>query len=130
MYDSASNAFQVEMLAAALRADYGDAKAFLEALATRFEGALPTYTKVTRHFGLGERPVKEIIISLGDYQYRMSRERHGPLVSQRGHLVRGIVLSSDTIPVEQWIQEIAESLAHLAARSSLAHAALSRFLLQ
>ncbi len=123
---------QVEMFAASLRADSTDIKAFMEALAAKLQGSLPNQTTVTRHSGLfaKEHPVKEITVALGDNQYRISREKQGPVVTQRAKVVRGIVLKTDSIPLEQWINELAASLAQEAANSASAHAALERFLLQ
>ena len=130
MQDDPSQAMQVELYAASLRADYTDVGAFLEALAVKFEGALPSHTRVTRHTSLfsRERPVKEVVVTLGEFQYRMGKERQGPLLAQRSHFVRGIVLSSEQIPVEQWIEEVAQALAQFAAHNQQAHMALSRFL--
>ena len=132
MQDEPSQSMQVELYASSLRADYTDASAFLEALAAKFQGALPSHTKVTRHTSLfsREHPVKEIVVALGDFQYRIGRERQGPLLAQRSHFVRGIVLSSEQVPVEQWIEEIAAALAQLAAHNQQAHMALSRFLIR
>lgn len=123
---------RVEMFAASMRASYTDVGAFLEALAVKFEGALPTHTKVSRHNSLfsREHPVKEIVVMFGDYYYRIGRERQGPLIAQRSHVVHGIVLGTEQLPVERWIEEMAEALAQLATQNSLAYAALSRFLLQ
>jgi len=122
---------QVEMLAASLRADTTDLRAFMEALAAKLAGALPNQTTVTRQSGLFSRdhPVKEVAVTLGDYQYRISRERQGPLMAQRAKVVRGIVLKTDAIPIEQWIEEIAESLAQEANRSAQSRAAMEQFLL-
>src|ERR1700730_15315990 len=130
MQDESSQSMQVELYAASLRADYSDAGAFLDVRSVKFEGALPSHTKVTRHTSLfsRERPIKEIAVTLGEFQYRIGKERQGPLLAQRSHFVRGIVLNSQQIPVEQWIEEIAEALAQLAAHNQQAHMALSRFL--
>ena len=70
MQNEPSQAMQVELYAASLRADYSDVGAFLEALAVKFEGALPAHTKVTRHASLfsREHPVKEIAVTLGEFQ--------------------------------------------------------------
>jgi hypothetical protein len=132
MNNEPSLPMRVELFAASMRASYTDVQAFLEALAVKFEGALPSHTKVIRHRGLfsHEHPVKEIVVMLGDYHYRIGRERQGPLVAQCSHVVHGITLGSEQIPVEQWIDEVAEALAQLAAQSSLANAALTRFLVQ
>jgi len=92
---------------------------------------LPNNTTVTRHSSLfsREHPVKEIAVSLGEYQYRIGKERQGPLVAQRAKIVRGIVLKTEQIPVEQWIEELAEALAQFATHSAQARAALERFLI-
>lgn len=132
MHDELGEPLQMEMLAASLRADSTDVKAFLEALASKLSGSLPNQTTVTRHSGLfsREHPVKEILVTLGDYQYRISRERQGPVVTQRAKVVRGIVLKTDQIPMEQWIEELAGALAQIATNNAQARIALERFLLQ
>ena len=131
MPDELDSPLQMELLAASLRADSSDAKAFLEALATKLEGSLPDRTMVTRHsnFFSREHPVKEITVSLGDYQYRIGRERQGPIIAQRAKVVRGIVLKTEQVPMEQWIEELAGELAQVAASSAQARSALERFLL-
>jgi len=131
MPDELDSPLQMELLAASLRADSSDTKAFLEALATKLEGSLPDRTTVTRHSSLfsREHPVKEIAVLLGDYQYRIGRERQGPIMAQRAKVVRGIVLKTEQIPMEQWIEELAGELAQVAASSAQARSALERFLL-
>lgn len=131
MHDKVDGPLQMEILAASLRADTTDLKAFLEALAVKLEGSLPSQTTVTRHSSIfsREHPVKEINVTLGDYQYRISRERQGPIITQRAKVVRGIVLKTDQIPLEQWIEELAAALAEVAASNSQARIALERFLL-
>ena len=123
---------QMELLAASLRADSTDNKAFLEALATKLAGSLPNQTTVIRQssFFSREHPVKEITVTMGDYQYRIGREKQGPIVTQRAKVVRGIVLKTEQIPMDQWIDELADALAHEAANSAQARIALERFLLQ
>lgn len=131
MNDELGDPMQVELLAALLRASNTDIKAFLEALAVKLEGSLPNNTIVTRQNSLfsREHPVKEVLVRLGDYEYRIGRDRQGPLVSQRAKVVRGIVLKTDQVPMEQWIEELATALAQEAAHSTQAHAALERFLI-
>ena len=131
MNDEVSEPLRMELFAASLRADITDVKAFLEALASKLEGSLPTQTVVTRQSGLfsREHPVKEIAVTLGEYQYRISRERQGALVALRAKVVRGIVLKTEQLPVEQWIEELAGALAEIAAQSTQARAALERFLI-
>jgi hypothetical protein len=132
MSDEISEPMRTELFAASLRADKADLRTFLEALAVKMEGSLPDYTRVTRRGSIfsRERTVKDVMVSLGDYQYRIGRARQGPLVAVRAHVVRGIVLKTEQIPVDQWIEELSEALAQLAGRSAQSRAALERFLLQ
>jgi hypothetical protein len=132
MSDEISEPMRTELFAASLRADKADLRTFLEALAVKMEGSLPDYTRVTRQGSIfsRERTVKDVMVSLGDYQYRIGRARQGPLVAVRAHVVRGIVLKTEQIPVDQWIEELSEALAQLAGRSAQSRAALERFLLQ
>lgn len=131
MHDELDQPLQVEMFAASLRADTTDLKVFMEVLASKLTGSLPSQTQVMRHSGLftREHPVKEIVVTLGEYQYRIARERQGPLLTSRAKMVRGIVLKTDQIPMELWINGLAESLAYEATCSAQAHTALERFLL-
>jgi hypothetical protein len=131
MHDEIDRPLQMEMLAASLRADTTDLKAFMEALAVKLQGSLPNLTTVTRQSGMfsREHPVKEITVNLGDYQYSIARERQGPFVTRRAKVVRGIVLKTDQISLELWIEELATSLAEVAASNSQSRVALERFLL-
>ena len=132
MSDEISEPMRTELFAASLRADKADLITFLDALAVKLEGSLPDYTRVTRQGSIfsRERTVKEVMLSLGDYQYCIGRERQGPLVAVRAHVVRGIVLKTEQIPVDQWIEELSEALAQLAGSSAQTRTALERFLLQ
>ncbi len=132
MNDELSEPMRTELFAASLRADSADIQAFLEALAVKLQGSLPDNTIVTRHNSLfsRERPVKEVVVSLGEYQYRVGRERQGPLVARRAKVVRGIVLKTEQIQMDQWIEELSEALAWVAGQSAQARTALERFLLQ
>jgi hypothetical protein len=131
MSDEISESMRTELFAASLRADKSDLKTFLDALAIKLEGSLLDYTRVTRQGSIfsRERPVKEVVVSLGEYQYRIGREKQGSLVAVRAHVVRGIVLKTEQIPVDQWIDELSEALAQLASRSAQSRSALERFLL-
>ena len=131
MSDELSEPLQVDLLAASLRADSTDLKAFLEALATKLAGALPNQTSVTRQskFFSREHPIKEISVTLGEYQYRVLHEQQRPLITQRAKVVRGIVLKTEQLPMDQWINELARDLAQEAMQSAQAHISLEQFLL-
>jgi hypothetical protein len=127
-----SEPMRTELFAASLRADKADLKTFLDALAVKLGGSLPDFTRITRQGSIfsRERPVKEIAVSLGEFQYRIGRDRQGSLVAVRAHVVRGIILKTEQIAVDLWIQELSEALAQLADQSAQARATLERFLLQ
>jgi hypothetical protein len=131
MQDDINEPLQVEMLAASLRADISDVNAFMEALAAKLSGSLPNQTEVIRHssFLSRDHPVREISVGLGDYQYRIVKERKGPIQTTRAKIVRGIVLKTDLISMDQWINELANSLADESTRNAQARIALENFLL-
>ena len=131
MYNELDGPQQVEMLAASLRANSSDLGAFMEALATKLQGALPEQTTVTRHNTLfsHEHPVKEVIVAFGESHYVLRREKQGQPLAQRLTKVRGIVLRTEQISVQQWIDEIARNLAQEAVQSAQTRAALEQFLL-
>jgi hypothetical protein len=131
MNDEMNQPMSTELFAASLRADKTELKTFLDALAIKLEGSLPDHTKVTRQgsFFSRERPVKELVVSLGEYQYRISREKQGFLIAKREHMVRGIVLKTEQTTVDEWIDELSEALAQLASQSAQSRTALERFLL-
>jgi hypothetical protein len=122
---------QVDLLASSLRADTSDLNAFLEVLATKLAGALPNQTTVQRQNKLfsREHPIREIAVTLGEHQYRISRESQRPAITQRAKVVRGIVLKTEQLSMDRWINELATDLAQEAAESEQARIALERFLL-
>jgi hypothetical protein len=132
MSDEISQPMRTELFAASLRADKKDLKTFLDALAIKLEGSLPDHTRVTRQGSVfsRERSVKEIVVSLGEYRYRIGKEKQGYLIAVREHMVRGIVLKTEQTTVDRWIDELSEVLAQLASQSAQSCAALERFLLQ
>src|SRR6266702_459903 len=107
MSDEISEPMRTELFAASLRADKTDLKTFLDALAVKLEGSLPDYTRVTRQgrFFSRERSVKNILVALGDYNYRRGSEKQGLLIWVFEHVVRGIVLKTEQTTVDQWIDE-------------------------
>jgi hypothetical protein len=132
MSDEISQSMRAELFAASLRADKNDLKTFLDALAIKLEGSLPDHTRVNRQGSVfsRERSVKEIVVSLGEYRYRIGKDKQGFLMAVREHMVRGIVLKTEQTTVDQWIDELSEALSQLASQSAQSFAALERFLLQ
>ena len=119
----------LDLLAASLRADATDTAAFLEALATRLEGALPGQVEVERKGGLfgGGKRVRRIGVRLGDGHYEIE-EDHGAVVARRRTVVRGIALKSEPLSLEAWIEALSADLVALAQSSERGRIALERLL--
>lgn len=124
-------ALEVDVLAAALRMDHQESGDLLEFLAQKLEQSLPQNTAVVRRgrFLSAEKPVQEITVCFSDYHYQIARERQGLLTAKVMKLVRGVVLKTTVIPVEQWTEEIAQQLAILAEQSGKTRMALHKFVL-
>jgi hypothetical protein len=117
-----------ELVAASLRADSGDMTAFTEALATKLEGALPGQTTVKRGggglFG-GPKRVEGVGVQLGETRYEMRVNKHG-IDCTRGRAVRGIVLKTEQLNLDEWIDGLSRDLNEQASRSEQARLALER----
>jgi hypothetical protein len=128
--DAPGGAMGFELLAASLRADAGDARAFVEALARKLGDALPHRVHVDRHGGLfsHEHPVQRIQVQLGDWEYQLIGGPGGALEARRTHLVRGVALKSEQMGLDEWIDALSAELAELARHSAQDHEALRRLL--
>jgi len=117
----------IDALAASLRADASDTAAFLEALATRLEGALPGQVDVDRkgrRFG-GAKRVRRIAVRIGDAHYEIEGDG-GALTARRRNVVRGIALKSEELGVDAWIDGLSADLLELAQSSERGRVALER----
>ncbi len=126
---SGDDGMQFELVAASLRADLVDTRAFLGALATKLEGALPALTRVERaRDGLFKSTthVEAISIDLGTYRYSISAGNRGSWQASRAKIVGGIAIKTDALGVDAWIDALARDLAIHAQSSASAHAALGR----
>jgi hypothetical protein len=129
---SAQDGLGFELLAASLRADETDARAFLAALATKLEGALPAQTHVERaRDGLfkGTTHVARITVELGGFRYTLSAGKRGGLEASRAKVVGGVVIKTEGLGVEMWIDALARDLAAYAESSASARAALERLVM-
>ena len=131
MTEDLDPALHVDVLAAALRLDHQEAGDLLEFLAQKMAQALPQATTVTRSGGLFTKthPVKEILVRFDDYHYQITREQQGSVTAKVLKVVRGVVLKTTDLSVDQWTTEIAQQLAQLAERSAQTRQALDKFVL-
>ncbi|MGB8702679.1 MAG: hypothetical protein WCD18_24965 [Thermosynechococcaceae cyanobacterium] len=122
---------EVDVLAAALRMDQQETGDLLEFLAQKLELSLPQNTTIVRRgsFLSKVRPVQEITVRFKDYHYQIVREGNGPPHAKAMKLVRGVVLKTTEMPVDQWTEEVAQELAQLARQSTQTRIAISKFVL-
>ena len=115
---------------ASLRADAADGHAFLQALAARFEQALPNAVRIDRRHGIfsSDHSAKAIEIDAGPDRYRIADTGGGRVQAERTRVVRGIALKTERLDVDAWIAALAQTLAADAERSAEAQAALRRLL--
>jgi hypothetical protein len=131
MTEAFDSSLEVDVLAAALRMDDQETGDLLEFLAQKLELSLPQSTTIARggSFLAKKRLVKEITVRFNDYHYQIVRDRLGSPSAKVMKLVRGVVLKTTEIPVDQWIEEVAQQLVQLARQSSQARTALNKFVL-
>ena len=130
MTDELDLSLQVDVLAAALQMDHQESGDLLEFLAKKLELTLPQQTTVVRAGGLFAKshPVKEITVRFNDYHYQIARQQ-GSLSAKVMKLVRGVVLKTTEVSVEQWTEEISQQLVQLAQHSAQTRSALNKFVL-
>jgi hypothetical protein len=119
-----------ELLAASLRADARDVDAFVEALGAKLEGALPARTRVVRKSARllsKQKRVTSITVDLGEDRFVLERTR-GVVETRHAHTVRGIVLKSETLELNDWIGSLVRAIARAADTSEHGRLALAQLL--
>jgi hypothetical protein len=120
---------QFDLLAASLRAETGDLKAFVDVLASKLVETFPHRVRVERAgrlFG-GRQRVKGLSIALGDNHYELECDE-GQIKCRRRNVVRGVSLKTEQLSLEQWIDSISEALTQVAAQTESDRVALERLL--
>lgn len=119
-----------ELLAASLRASSGDLSTFVEVLAEKLEQGLPGRVRVgrraTRFLGKQKR-VESLECDFGERRYLMAF-RGGALETRRATAVRGVVLKSEELALDEWIDALAHDLADEARSSERSRLALEQLL--
>ncbi|WP_298134925.1 hypothetical protein [Acidiferrobacter sp.] len=122
------NAFDLH--AAWIRRAQTDLHAFLEGLATRLEGALPGRVQVARkHDGFlkSTRHVAAITIQTDGSRYLL--EICGPDIrASRQHEVRGVVLKTESLPLDRWLKDLEDDLRRLSGALENSRGILQDFL--
>jgi len=125
-----SSTTDLEMVAAALRADMTDIAAFLEGLASWLEQALPGLVEVRRSKSgfRGPRLVSEIEVHAGDLRLALSRSG-AALTAVRRRVSGGIVIKTESLDLDAWLRCLAQAVAEQAKQSEQARLALQRLVL-
>ena len=116
-----------DLLAASLRADATDLRAFVEALAAKLEGAFPDRTQVERKGLLGPKRVRRVAVRVGDDEFELEHD-DGALSTRRRSVVRGIALKNEELELDRWIDELSRCLVDAAGASERGREALERLL--
>lgn len=119
-----------ELLSASLRASSGDLKTFVEVLANKLDQALPGRVTVERRavkrFSK-EKRVARIEVALGDNRY-IALAQGGALETRCAKAVRGVVLKSEVLSLDAWLEAIGHDLAIEAEASEQSRLALEQLL--
>ena len=120
-----------ELLAASLRSSSGDLSSFVEVLADKLEQALPGRVAVDRRpvkrFSK-EKRVARIEVALGDNRYIAVAPGGGVLETRCAKAVRGVVLKTEALPLDGWLQALGHELAAEADASEQSRLALQQLL--
>jgi hypothetical protein len=126
-----SSSTDLDLVAAALRADLSDIGAFVEGLATRLELALPGIAQIrrTKSGFRGPKQVSEIVVQAGDE--RLQLQRNGAQISTvRARLSGGIVIKNETLDIDAWLDALQAAVAEQARRSERTRLALQQIVLE
>lgn len=116
-----------DLLAASLRADASDLRAFVEALAAKLEASFPERTHVDRGGLFGNKRVRRVGVELGECRFELDHD-DGRIQCRRRTVVRGVSLKSDELELDAWIDDLSQRLVEEAGRSERGRAALERML--
>jgi hypothetical protein len=124
-------ALDIDLLAASLRSDSSDVRAFVESLATKLEEAVPERVRVERRrSGLfGPKQVRRIALDTGSARLELLCRELGGIETRCSRLSGGIVLKSEPIDTDAWLTALGEALAAEAGRNERTKQALERLLL-
>jgi hypothetical protein len=121
----------LDMLAASLRADSSEIGTFIESLAAKLEQAVPGRVRIVRGRQglLGAKLVKAIAVDLAGVRLELARESTDSVRASRGLVSGGIVLKSEPVEINSWIEMLSEGLADEAQHNEQTRQALERLLL-
>ncbi len=117
-----------DLSAASLRASSGDLRTFVEVLADKLDRALPGRVKITRRAARvlsKQKHVTAIELDLGGTRYLLAAH-DGAVETRCATAVRGIVLKSEAVSLDAWIDALLRELANEARTSEQSKLALEQ----
>lgn len=129
--DDFDQALKFEVLAASLRSDQKQSSDMLEGLANMLETALPQGATVVRKGQLfsNKKSVEKVTVKFDEYQYEITREKHGAFKARSQKIVRDVVLKTSEIPFDKCIDNILAELEKLSQNNATARRALNKIVL-
>ena len=126
------DALSLEMVTAALRMDSADVAVYTRVLTKSLSEALPPgYVTVERERSMSDRmrgrpgEITKVAVRLGD-QLMTLAVKNGQPAAEICREVRGVVLSRDNVPLQQWASTLASALVVHAENNAQAAEALRR----
>ena len=126
------DALSLEMVTAALRMDSADVAVYARVLTKSLSEALPPgYVTVERERSVSDRmrgrpgEVSKVVVRLGD-QLMPLAVKDGQPAAEICREVRGVVLSRENVPLQQWASALASALVVHAENNAQAAEALRR----
>jgi hypothetical protein len=133
--EPADDALSLEMVTAALRLDSADAALYASVLVNSLCEALPPdYVTVERERSMSDRmhgrpgEISKVAVRLGD-QVMTLAVKNGRPAAEICREVRGVVLSRQPVPVQQWAGALASALMTHAQSNAQAAEALRRLVI-
>lgn len=120
----------LDLLAASLRADSSDLDAFVEGLATKLEGVMPGQVLIERRRSglMGPKLVRRIALDAGERRLEL-RAQDGRIETRCSRLSGGIVLKTEVLDTDAWLEALGEALSAEAQHSEKTRQALERLLI-
>ena len=130
--DEADRGLEADVFAATLAKGLQESQDLLEFLAQKFDGPLSALLTVKRGGGLFSKvhPVEELTLKFPQFHFQITRDRGGAFRAMILKEVRGVVLKSTPVSVDEWLQRLAQELSTQAEASVNSRQALSRFVLE
>lgn len=103
-----------------------DHELFIQSLARALQTAFPNEAELRYEGGfLSKKRLAGVSIKLGDDVYSLTKPARGQLESNRTHVVRGIALKTEPLPMDQWLHEVSAQIEARVGKDTSARSALA-----